>query len=132
MSLKFPDVGPLEMKVLGILEGGNPQNVTEIQSALKKTTRQEHAYTTVMTILVRLFQKGYLKREKTGRQFFYSLADQKGNASQKLFERVKRSLFMNQRLKPILALLDSESDLTTEELKELRKVVEDKIKQAKS
>jgi BlaI family transcriptional regulator, penicillinase repressor len=132
MTIKSPDVGPLEMKVLGLLDGQAPMGVSDIQKGLRKSSDSELAYTTVMTVLVRLYNKGYLKREKNGRQFKYFSVDGKSSASQKLFERVKRSLFQNQRLKPILALLESESNLTEAELKELRKAVDVKLKQTQT
>lgn len=126
------DVGPLELKVLGLLDGQKPLSVTDIQTGLKNSSHDDLAYTTVMTVLVRLHKKGYLKREKSGRQFLYSCADTRTSTSHRLFDRVKRSLFQNQRLKPIMALLDSESNLTVEELKELRKAVDAKLKQTQT
>ncbi len=132
MTPKSPDVGPLEMKVLGLLDSQPQMSVTDIQAGLKKSSDSDLAYTTVMTVLVRLYNKGYLKRQKSGRQFLYSCSDGKSSASQKLFEKVKRSLFQNQRLKPILSLLESESNLTTDELKELRKAVDAKLKRTQT
>lgn len=123
------EVGPLEMQVLGILNGKKPMGVAEIQSALKESGH-ELAYTTVMTVLVRLFKKGFLKRKKEGRQFLYSSDSGRKTASQKLFEKVRNSLFRDQRLQPILALLDSESDLTTDELKTLQRAVDERLKRS--
>jgi predicted transcriptional regulator len=125
------DVGPLEMKVLGLLESEEAKSVSDIQTLLTRTTDTPLAYTTVMTVLVRLHQKGYLEREKEGRQFFYRLTQGKRSSSQKLFERVKRSLFRNQRLEPILTLLDSDHDLTVNELKDLRRAVDAQLKKTR-
>ena len=130
MALKSIDVGPLEMQVLGILDGKEPTPVSTIQESLKKADNAL-AYTTVMTVLVRLFNKGYLKRKKEGRQFLYYVASGKEGTSSRLFERVRKSLFQNERLKPILALLNGADDLTPFELKELRRAVDQKIKEAK-
>lgn len=121
------DVGPLEMKVLGILEAREPTGVSTIQTQLKKAG-QDLAYTTVMTVLVRLHGKGYLKRTKEGRQFLYSTASGREGTPHKIFDRVRRSLFHNEKLKPILALLDSSESLSTEELKTLRRAVDAKLK----
>ncbi|MCB0412373.1 MAG: BlaI/MecI/CopY family transcriptional regulator [Bdellovibrionales bacterium] len=57
MSKKLPDVGPLEMQVLGAVGSGNNLSVGDIQQALK-TNGPDLAYTTVMTVLVRLYNKG--------------------------------------------------------------------------
>lgn len=123
------EVGPLEMKVLGILDGTKARSVSDIQAALKKSG-QDLAYTTVMTVLVRLFNKSYLKRKKDGRQYLYFSSQQKGVANQTLFEKIRKSLFRNERLTPILALLDSDQELTTNELKELRQVVDERLKKS--
>lgn len=127
MTPKSLEAGPLEMQVLGILNGNEPQPVYKIQSSLKKTGN-DLAYTTVMTVLVRLYNKGFLKRKKEGRQYLYYQTSEKESTSQRIFERVRKSLFQNERLKPILALLEADSNLSSRELKELRKAVDEKLK----
>jgi len=62
-------LGALEVKVMNVLwetEGGTVQDVVR---ALRPS--KELAYTTVMTVLSRLVDKGFLAREKTGRAFVY-------------------------------------------------------------
>jgi BlaI family transcriptional regulator, penicillinase repressor len=121
------EAGPLEMRVLGILDGRASLGVSEIQAALRKAG-SDLAYTTVMTVLVRLHQKGFVKRKKEGRQFLYSVAGGRESASGRLFERVRHALFHGDRLRPILALLDGGDDLTVDELQALRQAVDDKLK----
>lgn len=63
--------GELERRILEALGSGDagmtPREVHEIIGA-----ERELAYTTVMTILVRLWQKGLATRERDGRAFRYS------------------------------------------------------------
>jgi predicted transcriptional regulator len=60
--------GPLEIRVLEALwSRGGPACVRDIQPRFPGV-----AYTTLMTTLDRLFRKGTLRREKSGRAFFYS------------------------------------------------------------
>lgn len=126
MSTKLSNVGPLELKVLGVLNTEENLSVSEIQVKLK-TQGHDLAYTTVMTVLVRLFNKDLVTRKKEGRQFLYSPA--KKNASPlKIFERMKTSLFGNEKLRPILGLLESDDGLSREELEELKRVVEHRLK----
>lgn len=122
MSNKLSNVGPLELKVLGVLNTEANMSVSDIQSVLKK---QGHnlAYTTVMTVLVRLFDKDLVVREKEGRQFLYSPA-KKNSSPLKIFERMKTSLFGNEKLRPILGLLEADDGLSREELEELKRAVE--------
>ncbi len=60
--------GALEREVMAILwaEGNLP--VRDVQARLRRPA----AYTTVMTTLDRLFKKGVLTREQSGRAFLYS------------------------------------------------------------
>jgi len=59
--------GPLEMRVLDALwSRGTPACVRDIQPQFPGV-----AYTTLMTTLDRLFRKGTLRREKSGRAFYY-------------------------------------------------------------
>ncbi|MGZ3744516.1 MAG: BlaI/MecI/CopY family transcriptional regulator [Pseudobdellovibrionaceae bacterium] len=127
MANKLLDVGPLELEVLGILNSTGEQSVTELQVRLKKSGH-DLAYTTVMTVLVRLHKKNLVTRRKQGRLFLYSVTKRKESSAQSIFEKVKNSLFRAERLTPILSLLDSEEDLTREELEALKKAVEQRLK----
>ena len=61
--------GPLEMKVLQALwQRREPASVRDLMPALEGIV-----YTTLMTTLDRLFQKGVLSRYKRGRSFFYTV-----------------------------------------------------------
>ena len=128
MPKKLPDVGPLEMKVLGVVASGHDLSVSHIQQTLKKGGKNL-AYTTVMTVLVRLYNKGLVERKKKGRQYFYAVGRKKSFSSVKILERVKKSLFGSDHLQPILGLLDANEDLSRVELEELRKAIDEKIKQ---
>jgi len=127
---KLLEVGPLEMKVLGVLNSQSDVSVSEIQGALK-AQGHDLAYTTVMTVLVRLHNKNLVVRKKEGRQYLYSAAKKKGYAPMKIFEKVKTSLFGSEKLKPILSLLDSDDGLSREELEELKRAVEERLKELK-
>lgn len=127
MANKLLEVGPLELEVLGILNTSGEQSVSDIQVHLKNSGH-DLAYTTVMTVLVRLYNKDLVTRKKTGRLFLYAPAKKKDSSAHSIFEKVKNSLFRSERLTPILSLLDNEDDLTREELEELKKAVEQRLK----
>lgn len=59
--------GPLELRVLDALwHRATAACVRDLQPAFRAV-----AYTTLMTTLDRLYRKGYLLREKSGRAFYY-------------------------------------------------------------
>lgn len=122
-------LGPLEMDILGILHGNGPSSVHDISAKLNAKGKKL-AYTTVMTVLGRLFEKGLLTREKQGRQFIYAPAKKADKARKGVWSAVYQSLFQNDRLKPIMSLIDETDSLTADELAELKKFVDEKLKGA--
>jgi predicted transcriptional regulator len=63
-------LGALEKAVLEALSrGSGPLSVREIHAGLKRPA--ELAYTTVLTVLDRLHDKGVVRREKRSRAFYY-------------------------------------------------------------
>ena len=63
-------MGELEAAVMDVLwDRGGWLTPGEVNEALRQ--QRELAYTTVMTILVRLWQKGRVERERDGRAFAY-------------------------------------------------------------
>ena len=127
--MKSYELGPLEMEALGLFEKTAPLGVSEVQTALK-TSGHDLAYTTVMTVLVRLHKKGFLNRKKGGRQFLYTRAKAASRVGQSVLTKLRSSLFRHERLKPVLAFLQGEDDLTETELLELKKAVEARLKRS--
>jgi len=67
-------LGPLERRVMTRLWESGTQTVAQIVEALNDGSKRILAYTTIMTILVRLHDKGYVERTRTGRQYVYNAA----------------------------------------------------------
>lgn len=65
------DRGALENEVLAALAAAGPMTPREVLGHLGG----DLAYTTVMTTLARLYEKGAATRESAGRTFTYALAD---------------------------------------------------------
>jgi predicted transcriptional regulator len=64
-------LGPLERRVMSALWARGPQTPREVVNLLNSESTRMLAYTTVMTVLVRLADKGYADRRREGRQFRY-------------------------------------------------------------
>jgi predicted transcriptional regulator len=58
-----------ELEVMKVLWESGKVTVKDVQEALKG--KKSWGYTTVMTLLVRMHNKGYLKREKIGMAYVY-------------------------------------------------------------
>lgn len=63
-------LGPLEQEVMDCVWREAVVSVRDVHSCLKKS--RKIAYTTVMTIMTRLVDKGFLRRKKQGKAFLYS------------------------------------------------------------
>lgn len=112
--------------MLSQFAAGEARSVAEIQLLLQKAG-QELAYTTVMTVLARLHDKGVVTRKKDGKRYLYLLSGSSKRAAGML-SRLHQRLFGVARLAPVTALLN-EADVSVDELKELRRLIDAKLKE---
>ncbi len=63
-------LGKLEAEVMQVLWQRPDQTVSEVEERLRR--KREIAHTTVLTTLDRMYHKGYLTREKSGKAFVYA------------------------------------------------------------
>lgn len=64
-------LGPLEASCLRSLWASAPATVGEVLETVNADHDPALAYTTVMTVLSRLYEKGYVTRERHGRGYAY-------------------------------------------------------------
>lgn len=119
-------LGDLEATVMGLLWELDEASVRDIQSALRP--RRELAYTTVLTVLSRLHQKGLLVRRKEGRAHLYSAASPHEEVSAPILESVVRSLFGGSRSRAVAHLLRGEEEIPDEELERLEELIRERRK----
>jgi predicted transcriptional regulator len=124
-----PTLGPLEVRVLGLLRSEEPAAVGAIRARLA-AEGEPLAYTTVMTVLTRLHEKGLVKRARDGNRFLYAPAAGASRVLGGLMSRVRRALFTTGAAQPLLALLETE-DLSAEELRALRREIDRKLREKK-
>jgi predicted transcriptional regulator len=122
-----PTLGPLEVRVLGLLRSDEPAAVGAIRARLA-AEGEPLAYTTVMTVLTRLHEKGLVKRARDGNRFLYAPAAGASRVLGGLMSRVRRALFTTGAAQPLLALLETE-DLSAEELRALRRTIDRKLRE---
>ncbi len=68
-------LGPLGAAVMRAVWAQGESSVSSILDTLNAERPRPLAYTTVMTIMARLFERGLLAREKQGRQYVYRPAN---------------------------------------------------------
>lgn len=69
---RYEDVlGPLAAAIVREVTARGEASVADIVEGLRATQTRDHAYTTVMTVMGRLHEKGVLERNRRGRQYIY-------------------------------------------------------------
>lgn len=68
----FEDVlGPLASAIVREVAARGEASVGDVVDGLRRAQGRELAYTTIMTVMGRLHEKGILVRERRGRQYIY-------------------------------------------------------------
>lgn len=113
--------GELEWTILELVKSKNEASVKDIVEAL----HQSVGYTTVMTVMARLAEKGDLQRRRVGRLYLYQLPQNTKTTALGLVERLKQRLFGGRSMAMIRYLIDSSEDLTAQDLEEMRALLKD-------
>jgi predicted transcriptional regulator len=108
------DLAPLELECLSVLWPMGEGTVRDIHRALLAS--RPRAYTTVMTIMDRLEQKGIVARRKMGRAFLYEARLSAEEARLKAVEKIVEGFFDGspKALAAHLASLALQADATRE------------------
>lgn len=106
--------GGLESEVLATLwAAGHPLTPAEV----KEEIGGDLAYTTVMTALTRLYEKGEVKRGKAGRAFAYTpVLDEAGTAAARMRELLGSGADREAVLARFVGSLSAEEERVLEEL----------------
>jgi BlaI family transcriptional regulator, penicillinase repressor len=121
MEIAFTD---RELDVMDVLWEQGPSTVAEVQRALT----DELAYTTVLTILRTLEQKGHVGHEEEGRAHRYHAAVERGDAGTSAVGRLMRKLFRGSP-EMLLTHLVAQRDLTKEQLESMRALLDERIEE---
>ena len=125
-----PSIQPteLELEFLKILWGAAPQLVREIREELAKRGR-DIAHTSVITTLNTMVEKKYLKRAKQGKAFLFSPRVTRQQVSSQMLGSVVDRVFDGSAKAVLLSLFDC-AEIDSDELKELRKLINKKSREA--
>jgi predicted transcriptional regulator len=113
-----------EVDVMNVLWERGSATVSEVLDHLQ----DELAYTTVLTILQRLEDKGHVRHESEGKAHRYLPLVERGKVQDSAIQRMTRNLFQNSpRL--LMTRLLGRGELTQEQLRELRALVDERLKE---
>ena len=108
-----PSIGPLELQVLEFIAENGAASAVEAAQHFSAT--QGYARSTIVTIMNRLCEKGYLKRRKDGGVYRYSARVKSAEVQQSLVtDFVHRTL--RGSVSPFVAYLSKHGKLNDDEL----------------
>ncbi len=114
---------PAELDVLKILWDEGASTVREVMEALKKQ-RKRKAYTTVMSLLNVMAEKGLVSRKPQGRAFLYTAKSAREKTLREMVGDLLGRAFEGQAGALVAHLLE-QADPTSVELDEICRTIED-------
>lgn len=122
MDVRFTD---RELDIMQTLWDRGPSTVAEVQEDLEDRL----AYNTVLTMLRILEEKGHVTRDTSARAHRYAPAVGREAAGEGALRRVARKLFQGSPEALLVKLVEQE-DLTREELRRMREILDRRIRAA--
>lgn len=115
---------PRELAVMSVLWKTGGATVTEVRESLD----EELAYTSVLSALQTLEDKGYVRHEAEGRAYRYFATVEAEVAGGSALKRIRDSIFQGSSEKMVAQLL-SDRDLSREDLHRLRALLASRLKE---
>ncbi len=115
----------LELEILKILWRARPLTGRQVRDAL--TDFRDLAYTSVMTIMGIMEDKGYVRRKKQGGSFVYSARIKQETTTRRMLLDLVERAYDGSVASAVINLLET-SDIESEELDQLRELIRQKTK----
>lgn len=112
--------GELELSILKIIKGLGRVTVRDVYESLGS----EGGYTTIMTVMSRMADKGELMREKEGKQYVYWIVSQNESSSKNILKRIQDKIFGGKPTAMVSYLLDADSEISDKDLEEIEKLIQ--------
>ncbi len=120
----------LELEILKVLWNESPLPVRDVRARLESDANRPLAHSSVITMLNIMHRKGFLTRQKEGNAFLFSPKVKKENVTGQMLGDLVSRVFGGSPTAMMLNLLET-SDLDTDELAELRRLINRKSKEQK-
>lgn len=120
----------LELEILKVLWDEAPLPVRDVRARLDEQGRTL-SHSSVITMLNIMVDKGYLKRKKQGKSFFFSPKVEEDSIAGGMMDDLLSRVFDGSPSALVLNLIET-ADLDADELAELRKLINRKAKERQS
>lgn len=119
-------LGDLETDIMEIIWAKGDLTVRQVYEIFKK--ERHSAYTTVMTVMSRLADKGLLKKLKQGNAFIYRATTTRDEFTESTLKKLINELMEDFAAPAISQFLDSMENVDPEKMEELSRIIEEKRK----
>ena len=110
----------LELEILKVLWRDGPLTGRDVRDRLAET--RDLAYTSVMTIMGIMDDKGYVRRKKSGKTFIYSPRVTEAATKKRMLRDVVDRVYEGSTMSVVVNLLES-ADIDPDEFKQLRALI---------
>lgn len=121
MKKSLTSLGETEMEVLNHVWDMGEATVKQVRKQILK--KREVAYTTIMTVMKNLADKGFLKYRKDGVTYVYSAAQKPESVRSNLISNLMQKAFKGSPKQLIQALVNSD-DLNSDDLADIKKLID--------
>ena len=122
MAPRESDLATAELEVLKALWDHGPATVRQVMNHLHQQSRQV-AYTTVLTFLTRLEQKGYVKSDRSDMAYVYRPAVTRAKVTKSRLRSLIEQLYDGEAA-PLVLQLMREQNFSADEIAELQKLID--------
>jgi predicted transcriptional regulator len=118
-----PALGALETDIMKLVWDADWVAVRDIYERLR--LQRSIAYTTVMTVMTRLYDKGMLDRRKVDRAYVYQAKQTRMQVARNFMRKLVERMFDGQKSDALAALLEGNEELDKSELEAMKKQLDD-------
>lgn len=112
--------GELELSILHTVQKLGRVTVRDVYASLGSGG----SYTTIMTVMSRMADKGELMREKEGKQYFYWIESTNQAPSKNILQRIQDKIFGGKSIAMVSYLLEADQEISDQELAEIEKLIQ--------
>lgn len=123
MAKRDHELGEAELEVLRVLWDAGPLTVRDVMTRLHER-RRKVAYTTVLTFLTRLEQKGFVSSDKDEQAYRYRARVTRESVTKTRVRALLDQLYDGAAAPMVLHLIESER-FTSEEIERLRRLIDE-------
>jgi predicted transcriptional regulator len=120
-AAEFEQLGDLGTAVMAVVWDSEQCDVNEVLERL--VWDKPLAYTTIMTVMTRLVDKGFLERSRSGRKFIYKAVAQREEVARNRFRKIVDGFYGGLTGMAVSELLSDDDDVSEEELQALEELV---------